>query len=202
LNPNYLWARHYYTLLLLMKGRTDEARGQNRAALSLDPLSLPANATRGIILSQEGGLAEATSELRRAQTLAPEFAPTLFYLGALHAAQGALDESSRTLEAASKGAPGFPGIPGALAYVYRRTGRAAAADSIIARLRQRSDDPGGLANLAFAFAVLGHLDEAFPLLERMRWDVPSVIELRADPLLRSLRADPRYARLPQRIGGE
>jgi eukaryotic-like serine/threonine-protein kinase len=201
LNPNYLWARHYYTLLLLMKGRSDAAREQNRAALSLDPLSRPANATRGIILAQEGRLVEATHELRQAQTLAPEYGLTLFYLGALQAAQGDVGESRRTLEAASKAAPTFPGVPGALAHVYQRTGRAAAADSIIADLRQRVDDPRGLANLAFALAALGHLDEAFPLLERARWDVPSVIELRADPLLQNLRADARYARLLQRIVG-
>jgi hypothetical protein len=38
--------------------------------------------------------------------------------------------------------------------------------------------------LRLPLAVLGRRDEAFPLLERMVWYVPSVIELRADPLLR------------------
>ena len=56
-------------------------------------------------------------------------------------------------------------------------------------------------NLAFAYAALGRLDESFELLPQVEWDVASVIGLRADPLLRSLRSDPRYARLVTTIAG-
>jgi hypothetical protein len=60
-------------------------------------------------------------------------------------------------------------------------------------LQARATDARGRVNLAFAYAALDKRDAAFALLGQLDWDVPSVIGLRADPLLRSLRSDPRYA---------
>jgi Flp pilus assembly protein TadD len=157
--------------------------------------------TASIILLQEERIADATRELQKARALAPDFALTLYYLATALLAEGDFAAAGHALEAAAKDAPGFPGIPGALAYRYHHTGRDAAADSMLADLRQRIAEPRSLANLAFTYAVLGRLDDAFPLLEQLSWDIPSVIELRADPLLRALRRDPRYALLLRRISG-
>jgi hypothetical protein len=74
-----------------------------------------------------------------------------------------------------------------------------AADSIVTTLQARATDDSGRANLAFAYAALDRRDAAFALLKQIEWDVPSVIGLRADPLLRSLRSDPRYAVLVNSI---
>ena len=200
LNPNYGWARHYYTLLLLMLDHTTEAMEQNRQALALDPLSLPASATRGIILCQRGDYGGATRELRRALSLAEEFPLTLFYLGVVLAHIGEDAEALSILERAGRLAPGFTGVPGALAHMYSRGGRRDAADAIIADLRARTDDDRAHANLAFTYGALGRNDESFALLEQLRWDVPSLIELHADPLLAPLRADPRYTALTNELG--
>lgn len=202
LNPSYVWAHHHYSLLLMMLGRTDEAFEHNRQALLLDPLSLPANATRGIILSQQMKYVAARVELERALLLDRDYLLTLFYLGAIRAAEGAYEEALPLLEAAALRAPAFTGVPGALAYVYDRTGRKPAADSILARLQHAAVDDRSRANLAFAYAVRGRMDLAFPILQRVRWDKPSVIELRADPLLGALRADPRYRQLIRQIGAD
>jgi hypothetical protein len=43
-------------------------------------------------------------------------------------------------------------------------------------------------------------DAAFALLDRVEWDVPSLITIRANPLLDALRADPRYAEVLGRMG--
>src|SRR4029078_7098868 len=48
LNLNFARGRHYYSLLLAMLGRTDEALEQNRRARELDPLFPPAAADYGI----------------------------------------------------------------------------------------------------------------------------------------------------------
>ena len=99
------------------------------------------------------------------------------------------------LERAARTSPDYPGVAGALAYVYTRVGRTRAADSIVGTLRARGTDDRGRVNLAFASAALGRSDAAFALLERVHWDVPSVIGLRADPLIQPLRSDGRFGAL-------
>jgi TolB-like protein/Flp pilus assembly protein TadD len=193
LNPSSPLGHHYYSLLLAMLDSTDAALEQNRRARELDPLFTPAVADYGIILCQRGQLAAADSALSKALGLEPKFALTLYWLGAVRAARGSYADANNYLEQAARISPDYPGVSGSLAYVYARTGRQNRADSIIARLRLGGNDDRSRANLAFAYAALDKLDDAFALMRELRWDVPSMIGLRADPLLRSLRADPRYA---------
>ncbi|HUQ21031.1 MAG TPA: protein kinase, partial [Gemmatimonadaceae bacterium] len=199
LNPNFALGRHYYSLLLAMLDRTDEALDQNRRAREIDPLLAPAATDYGIILCQRNDLSGAGRELSRVLALEPNFALTLYWLGAVRAAEGSNSEAKQLLEKAARASPDYPGVPGALAYVYARAGKQNAADSIVAKLQSRASDDRTRANLAFAYAALGNRDTAFALLRRIQWDVPSMIGLRADPLLRSLRSDPRYAVLVRDI---
>jgi TolB-like protein/Tfp pilus assembly protein PilF len=202
LNPSYTWAHHYYTQLLLMLGRTDEALEQNRQALAADPLSLPANAMRGIVLLQRGDYPAADRELQRALALSPDFPLTLYYLAVVHAAQRQYADAGRLLERAALQAPDFTGMPGARALVFQRTGRQQVADSLLAEVeaKARTGDARARANLAFAHAALGRMDAAFALFDQVQWDVPALIELRADPLLQPMRSNPRYPILLQKIG--
>jgi serine/threonine-protein kinase len=205
LNPTYAWARHYYSLLLLMLGRTDEALDQNRHALAAEAHSLPANATRGIILLQRGDYPGAERDLQRTLALSPGFTLTQYYLGTVLAVEGRYQEAGSLLDRAAKGPPGsrgFTGVPGARAFVFQRTGRRPAADSLLRDLEAQAStgDERSRANLAFAHAALGRMDAAFALFNEMPWDVPSLIELRADPLLEPMRSDPRYPALLRRIG--
>lgn len=205
LSPGYSWARHYYSLLHLILGRTDQAAEQNRQAIAADANSWPAHATRGIILLQRGDFLAADRELERALAFNPGYPLTQYYLGVLRAAQGRDAEAGRLLDQAAMGAPGaagFTGVPGARALVLWRTGQRRAADSLLAALAAQADagDERARANLAFAHAVSGRMDDAFALFDQLKWDIPSLIELRADPLLEPLRSDPRYPALLQRIG--
>lgn len=203
LNPTYVWARHYYSLLLMMVGRTDEALEQNRHALAAEAYSLPANATRGIILLQRGDYRSGERELQRTLALSPGYPLTRYYLATVLAAQGRYEEAGPLLDQSGPpGARGFTGVPGARALVLQRTGRQPAADSLLRDLEAQASagDPRSRANLAFAHAALGRMDAAFALFDQMPWDVPSLIELRADPLLEPMRADPRYPALLRRIG--
>lgn len=195
LNPNSPLAHHYYSLLLQVLDRTDDALEQNRRARELDPLFAPSATDHGIILCQRGELAAADTALGRALSLEPKFALTLYWLGAVRAARGSMATARPLLERAARTSPDYPGVAGALAYVYTRVGRTRAADSIVGTLRARGTDDRGRVNLAFASAALGRSDAAFALLERVHWDVPSVIGLRADPLIQPLRSDGRFGAL-------
>jgi TolB-like protein/tetratricopeptide (TPR) repeat protein len=201
LNPSYAPAHHFYSLLLMMLNRGNEALRENGITLALDPLSAPGNANRGIILVQLGKYAEARRELERALPLTRSvpFAP--YYLGAIGAKEGRYAAALEHLESALRITPGFVGVRGALAYTYARMGRRAQSDSVLAELRRADADDRSRIDHAFAEAVMGDLDRAFAILEKpTKWDVPTLINLRAEPLLAAFRADPRYPRLLARIG--
>ena len=72
--------------------------------------------------------------------------------------------------------------------------RALQADQQLVRLRP--DRPIPWYNLACSYAVLGMVDLAFEALERsLRLGYHHLHHLRRDPDLKSLRHDPRFARL-------
>jgi serine/threonine protein kinase/Flp pilus assembly protein TadD len=199
LNPNSALGHHYYSLLLAILDRTDEALEQNRRAREIDPLFTPAVADYGIILCQRGDLTAANVELRKALALEPNYVLTIYWLGAVLAAAGSYPEATQLLERAAQTSPNFPGVLGALAHVYERAGKRGAADSILVSLQARANDDRGRTNLAFAYGALGKTNEAFELMKRLEWDVAAAITIRADPLLKALRSDSRYAGLAAEI---
>ena len=201
LSPSSSQAHHYYTLLLTMMNRGAEAIEHNRITLSLDPLLVPANAHRPILLCQTGKCAEAKRDFERRLPLTRTVPFSHHFFGALEAREGRFDNATRHLTEAQRIAPGYIGVAGALAYTYARLGRKSESDSIRAALRAAAVDDRSRIQHALAEAAMGDLDRAFTVLQMpTRWDVPALIELRADPLLAGFRSDPRYAALLARIG--
>jgi tetratricopeptide (TPR) repeat protein len=200
LDWRYLWAHHYYSLLLAMMGRAREAQTQIELAIALDPLSTQARTHLGVVLGMQGRFDQAVKEFEQASAITPSFALVRYYSGALAAAQGRFADAIPALENARRFAAGFPGVLAALAYSYRKVGRAAAADSVQSELRAQRTTPRGRINAALGEAVLGDVDGAFRELSDVQWDMPTVIDLRADPLLARLRADRRYPALLSSLG--
>jgi serine/threonine protein kinase/tetratricopeptide (TPR) repeat protein len=195
LNPSFSWTYHYYALLLTDLGRVDEAIDNLRATLALDPLSLPANATLGILEGMKGQKAESRRQFAKALALSPEFQLTLYYVGIFDAAEQNNAESIKMLEKALKLSPGFPGVRASLATVYRRVGRLKEAAALERDLVASASDERSRINLALGYAVLGKVDTAFAMMKKAEWDVPTLFELRANPLLAGFRSDPRYSEL-------
>ncbi len=104
------------------------------------------------------------------------------------------------LEQAYAKAAGFPGIPGALAYAYGKIGRDADAGRVLDSTRKAISDDRSRVNYALSLAIVGQTDTAFRMLRSAEWDIPTLIELRSDPLLRQFRSDPQYPELLARLG--
>jgi hypothetical protein len=71
--------------------------------------------------------------------------------------------------------------------------------------RKAISDDRSRVNYALALAIVGQTDSAltdsaFKMLRGAEWDIPTVIEVRSDPLLRQFRSDPQYQELLARIG--
>ncbi|MEO8193417.1 MAG: protein kinase [Gemmatimonadales bacterium] len=199
LNPSFSWTYHYYALLLTDLGRVDDAMDNLRATLALDPLSLPANATVGILHAMKGRNAEARAQFTKALALSPEFPLTLYYFGTFAASEGQNDEAIRMLEKTAAISPGFPGVRASLALVYLRVGRTKDAIRLERELANAVSDERSRINLALGYAVLGKRDTAFTMLREARWDVPTLFELRANPLLKDFRSDRRYSELINKV---
>jgi len=195
LQPSYVLAHHFYSLLLVALGNPGEATEQNRLALESDRLAPNANTHRAVLYCLSGDYEAARRQLQRALALAPRFQLALYYMGIVEAAEGRYDEAIAALQQARQLSPGFPGVSAGLVYVYRRTGRPREADAVLAELHAMRESPRARINLGLAYAVVGEMDDAFAIFDRVEWDVPSLIELRADPLLAATRADSRYVRL-------
>ena len=95
------------------------------------------------------------------------------------------------------------GIQGHLARAYIKSGRLADGRRILEELRNRAGKDGvGAYEIAFIYAALGNVDEAFRWFDvAYRYRDPGLILfLKVDPATDVLRSDPRLAQLQLRIG--
>jgi serine/threonine-protein kinase len=200
LNPSYFWAHHYYSMLLAMERRQEDAERENLDALMIDPLSPQATSNRATLSIMRGDFDAARIALHEALAINPGFQVPLYYLGILDAAGGEYDSAVVLLERAHKLTPDFQGLRSGLAYTYTRLGQPAAAQKMREEVRGAGDDDQARIERALMEAVMGNSDAAFAGLQRVDWDFASVINLRASPLLSNLRQDRRYAVLLETIG--
>ncbi|HEX5076309.1 MAG TPA: protein kinase [Gemmatimonadaceae bacterium] len=205
-NPSLAVAHRYKSILLTGLGRLAEAESQTRQTLALDPLSLPGNAMLGIVFAADHRLPEARAQLQKALELNPNFPLTQTYLGEVEAALGNHAEALRLLESAYGRSPGFPGVRPSLAYTYRMAGREAQARQVLAETREAALTEEAWLNYVETLAVLGQPDSAFAILgqverEQKNHDIDT--DMRANPLLREFRSDPRFAAImARRVEGQ
>lgn len=200
--PSYPTGRQWYADFLWGRGRLDEALEQMEEAHRLDPLSL-------VIWSELGGTYyrlrrydHAEAELRATLQLDANYAHALYVLGQVYLAvdrpEEAVDMIRRSLDLS-----GFQeDAAGALAYAYARSGDREAAARSLAELEERYENGTvGPYALALAHTGLGDLTQAFDYLHRAI-DVRDMFlpEDFFEPLLDPLRADPRFARVEERMG--
>jgi serine/threonine-protein kinase len=206
LNPSLAVAHHYKAILLTGLGRLAEAESQTRQTLALDPLSLPGNAMLGIVFAAQDRLPEARIQLQKALQLNPGFPLTQTYLGEVEAALGNQAEAVRLLELAYGRTPGFPGVRPSLAYTYRMTGREAQARQLLAEARAAALAEESWLNYVEILAVMGEPDSAFSILgevEREQKNRDIDTDMRANPLLRGFRSDPRFTTImARRVEGQ
>ena len=90
------------------------------------------------------------------------------------------------------------GASGAAVHYRAPLGETATA---LATLKRAKEQPFEPFNIARAYVALQEPDSAFAWLERSSWEWPHRA-VRIDPALDPLRADPRFARLTERIDRE
>ncbi len=224
LNPSDARSRLSYALLLAALGRPEEARWQIEHAHGLDPLSRPVNQARlrGLMFVERDYEA-FIREGRRIQEAELGWAGLDADLGSAYLHIGRRD-SARLLVYPTVGLDPSRPLPDEASAVVDsvlsgRWIRPARRITIISELEDRSDllwamidrlrrdylastDPARQEphDIAIAFGHLGEVDSAFVWIEKIKWDVPRVNNLRWGRWSDTLRSDPRYATLLRRIG--
>jgi serine/threonine-protein kinase len=203
LNPEYATAYHWYGFFgCLARGRWDDSIRALRRAQDLDPLSLPIGADFGMVLLFVRRYQEALEQCRRVLDLDSTFFRPYLYLGRAHTQLARWDDAFHALGKARELSQWDPRVEAALGFAYARSGQPAEAARIIDWLKTTSGNRYvSPCETAIIAAGLGDTEMAFTwldrsLLDRAGWH----IWLKVDPYFDSLRGDPRYSQLLNRMG--
>ena len=202
LNPNYETALRFYSFYLACMGRPEEALAFAERARRLNPVSPATQMNVGTILYFARRYDEAIAELEEALELAPDFGPARVMLGRVYVAQGAPGRAVQELERAQGLMGARPDVLTPHAYVLARAGRQREARTMLDGLRQQAKPQAAApVRVAMVHIGLGEIDRAFEWLEKALeardWQMAM---LNVEPAFDTLRADPRFAALVDRVG--
>ena len=201
LNPNYATAHHYYSVYLVYMGRFDEALNQYQIALQLDPLSLPISSSLGWALCSARRYDEAIEQCEKILKSDPNFARTYLYIGETYIQKRMYDEAIAAYYEAER-LSGELWARVELAHAYAVSGRRDEAEIILKDLTgQPERNNVSPYQLSIIYAGLGETDHAFEWLEKAyKQRNHGLVELKVEPMLDSLRSDPRFQDLLRRVG--
>jgi Tfp pilus assembly protein PilF len=195
----------WYGLMLAYVGRTHEAAVQTGEASRLDPLSVQINNMYGMMLFHDGDVAGALRQFERTVVAEPDSAWVrqnpwvLDNYGVVVAAAGRPAEGRRLIERALVVVPSHPRALLDLAETYILMEKRDSARAVFARVD--TTHPHYPIYRAELHALLGETDSAFAELDRVQeWALPSLVGLNSSQSFAALRADPRYARIRERMG--
>jgi len=205
LTPNYATAHHWYALLLMYLDRFDEAIEEIKRAHELDPLSLVINRNAAMVFYFARRYDRALEAFKNTLELDPNFSMAHAYLGKVYLQMAMYEEALREFQK-EKDITGRsdPLVETWRGIAYESLGRRGEAQQVLDDLLEHAKKayvpPLLLANLYFA---LGEKDEGFKWLDKSYEERDStLLEIKVDPGLDSVRSDPRFTALLKKMGLE
>jgi tetratricopeptide (TPR) repeat protein len=202
LNPNYAEAhRQYGAFYLPMMGRPLEGVAEMRLAQQLDPISPLINVDVCLPYYFARQYDQSIAQARKALGMFPDFFLPHGALGQALFQKGDYSAGTEEIEKAKAMEP-TPISIGLLGYAYARSGRKDEAHKLLAELKEQSKRRHVASYwIAMVYVGLDEKDEAFAWLEkayqeRSFW----LLWIKMDPMVDSLRSDPRFTDLMRRIG--
>jgi tetratricopeptide (TPR) repeat protein/DNA-binding winged helix-turn-helix (wHTH) protein len=201
LNPDYETTYEAYSYLLCALGRPDEGVEKARRGLEANPLSGPLGNDLAMAYYLARRYDEAIKQFQKTLEIEPDRAEDLLGLGTVYEQQGRYEEALNEYQKAIKSLGRTSPALAQLGHAYAMLGRRNEALSVVSELKEISKKSfRGSYDLAILYTGLNELDKAFEQLnqayeERSGW----IIYLKVEPQFESLRADPRYASLLQRL---
>ena len=178
-----------------MLGRFDEALQLNRRAVDLDPLNAESWESLGEKEFFVGQLDEAAADSKKALELSPDVGFSHFFLSQIYIIQGRPHDALPEIELVRAG----PIRAFLYPIVYHALGREKESDAALSELIAKYHEAGAY-QIAEVYAFRNQSDEAFEWLDQAYAQRDSgLIGTKVDPLLKSLRNDPRYAALLKKL---
>jgi DNA-binding winged helix-turn-helix (wHTH) protein/TolB-like protein/Tfp pilus assembly protein PilF len=200
-NPQYAMAHSWYGESLAAASRYPEAISEAQRAFQDDPLSLIVSSNAGWTLTLAGQPAQSVDVLKKAIEIDATFPRTHFRLGQVYEQQRLFQLAIPEFQQAVELSGNDPYYEASLGHAYGASGNLSQAQKVLhellARSSQRYVPP---YSVALVYAGMGDRDQAFQWLEKAYEDrSTSMVFLRTDPELASLRSDHRFAQLSSRI---
>ena len=194
LNPSYATAHQRYAWFLIFGGRLDDALQQMRKAQQLDPLSGIINAALGSILNYSRQYDEAIRYYNRALELEPNSDLAHLGLGDTYVQKGMYTEAIAEFQKARNINDNQGTASASLGHALALAGEAGAAEKTLQDLRGRTKQENiSHYGVALTLSALGHRDQALRELDSaIAQRSVEMVQIRFDPMLDPLRADPRF----------
>jgi tetratricopeptide (TPR) repeat protein len=202
LNPNYATAHQWYAVWLMAQRKQDAALEEERRAQEADPLSTIIKTDTAQLLVYAGRYDEAVQQAQRALEIDPGFLLGHDYLAVAYTArkdyQAAISEFQWALAISKEDVWATSGI----ARTYALAGQKRKSEAVLHDMLKGAKNREDLTlQLATVYAALGENDQAFACLEKAyQRREGGLILLNVGPEFQSLRFDPRFNDLAQRVG--
>jgi TolB-like protein/Tfp pilus assembly protein PilF len=203
LKPDYATAHQWYAIhYLTATSRLEEALQEMKKALELEPASLVMNTFMGSTLYYAGRYDEAIDQCRRTIEMDPNFAVVHWHLGLAYEQKQLFDEAIEEFRKAISLSGGSPLMTAALGHAYAKGQKTDEANKILDELNELSkQEYVSPYELATIYVTLGNNEKAFQLLEKAYTEHSfHLVNLKVSPHFKSVRSDPRFQDLVQRIG--
>jgi serine/threonine-protein kinase len=202
LNPGYATAHLWYALFLVAMQRHQEALAEMRKAEDLDPLSLPIKANLGWLLYMGRDYDGAITQLQKTLEIEPNYLLARRRLWQVYAIKGMYKESAAEFDKALALAGEDLETLASQAYFYGLAGKPDEATVILEELADLSCHHYVPAYFfARIFIGLGDKDRAFKFLDMAYEERYGLLAyMNVEPELDSLRDDPRFRDLAERVG--
>jgi len=206
LNPRYAIVHQWYGGYFQAMGNRKQAIAERKLAQELDPLSPIVNFELGLAIYYTRDYDQAIEQFHRTLELEPNFPPAQQFLPAAYEQKGMYGDAIAEFKKAIPllGGSEWSLTRGGLGHVYAVTGKKSEALALIDELKQLSTRgyvPS--TSIALIYAGLGEKDQALAWLEKGYEEHSFQLQwLNLEPRWDSLRSDPRFTNLMQRVGLE
>jgi TolB-like protein/Tfp pilus assembly protein PilF len=193
---------------LITKGDFEKAIEKMEESVLLDPLSLPLLCNLADAYGFAGRFTEALAEYAKVLDLDPSFRRAYEGMGMIYLAMGESEKAIVELEKYHKlTGHELKGVS-TLGHAYAVAGRMDKAEECLAKLKRREkEEPGVLLHMDYAFLYSGmkEFDKAFEYFsktyeQRMGIACLGMIFCVRYPMLKELKADPRFKELTTKMG--
>ena len=203
LKPDYATAHEWYAIhYLTATGRLEEGVQEMKKALELDPASLVMNTFMGATLYYAGRYDEAIDQCRRTIQMDPNFAVAHWHLGLAYEQKQLLGAAAEEFKKAISLSGGSPLMRAALGRAYAESQKKHEANEMLNELNELAERQYVSAyELATISVALGNNEQAFELLAKAYAEHSfHLVNLNVSPHFKSIRSNPRFQDLVQRIG--